>query len=148
MQRRRNQQGPGPRFQDLQHDRGTNLHVKRACCSPRLSLDHKSRCSPAKNAKHSERVARICGAATMPSDAASADENAQRTSSSSSSPADLEVFLWTEQEEKSCRVSDGDSSPCRPPFSPPNQPQSKTDSHWWFSFFLFLFFSLSSSSSS
>lgn len=32
------QQGPGPRFQDLQYDRGTNLHVKgiRGCCSPRL----------------------------------------------------------------------------------------------------------------
>lgn len=61
---RQNQQGPRPRSQDLQRDRDTNLHVKegwgegggvvgggglRLLQSASPSLDHKSRCLPAKN---------------------------------------------------------------------------------------------------
>lgn len=93
------QQGPGPRFQDLQYDRGTNLHVKgiRGCCSPRLFSITSQKCSPAKNAKHSERVAWICGAATIPSDATSANERAgeKRSRGPAVAPLDLKVFLWT-----------------------------------------------------
>lgn len=78
-------------------------------------LDHKSKCSPAKNAKHSERVAWICGAATIPSDATSANERGgeKRSRGPAVAPLDLKVFLWTWEEEilQSFRWS----SPNRPP---------------------------------
>lgn len=127
-----NQQGPGPRFQDVRCERGTNLHVIGSeAAAVRVSLDHKSRCSPAKNAKHSERVAWICGADTIPSDVMSADE---------SPPEDQQQPPWTWRyssglrRRKPCRVFDGGSSQYRPllPPPPPNQSQSKIHSDRWF----------------
>lgn len=93
----------------------------------RVSLDHKSRCSPAKNAKHLPRVAWICGVFTIPSDVICAMKTLR-------GPA---VVSWTwgyssgQRRRKSCRVFDGGSSLYIGPF-PPNQSQSKTSSHRWF----------------
>lgn len=83
----------------------------------RVSLDHKSRCSPAKNAKHLKRVAWICGVATIPSDVLmSGDENPQWTSRS---PPRTWRYSSGLRRGKSCRVSVWwGSSLWRPPFSP------------------------------
>lgn len=77
-QNRGNQQGPCPRFQDLQRDRDTNLHVKEGWCvegggdgggrleaaAVRVSLSITSQDARLRKT-HSGRVAWFCGEATI-----------------------------------------------------------------------------------
>lgn len=124
---RKKQQGPSPRFQDLQYDRGTNLHVKEigSCCSPRLSRSQIKMlgCEKCQTFEKScvdlRRGNHYLGCSMC-------DENHQRISSS---PLDLRIFLWTGGKILQTFWW-GIKSVYRP--FPPNQSQSKTDSHRWF----------------
>lgn len=122
------QQGPSPRFQDLQYERGTNLHVKGigGCCSPRLSRSQvkmlacekcqtfRKSCVDVWRGHHSHHE--ICSTKSPPR--------------SSSSPLDLKVFLWSEEAKIPQSFWWGGSSLYIGPL-PLNQSQFKTDSRRW-----------------